>query len=375
MWRRLSWRSPRAGPWQRRPGPSPRVGCRAGNRDPRGRDRERCSSANPTVTIAARTAYFYQRPRPPAAVTMAPAQGFPSGQRGRAVNPLAQPSEVRILSPALSASAGSARADPARGVRPSGGKIPEAACRFAAAGTTPPCTSASAHPLAQPPAGPALRAGRPLKPPAASRRRSPTRLAREGGYTQPLALLAQLVEHLHGKEGVNGSSPLEGLKKPPGNGRFFCFLDPRADEVRNRHRLVCAHLCFFAANQSVDPVSRSRLITFAYTSSAIDALVCPICPHHNCGAGPGLVHERGEGPARRVVGQADDRSVPLLHGSPVRPLDGRSERSGPHFVAVARRAVPRRENEIGSSPEPERPLTVAAGLWGVIVRVDALAAN
>jgi hypothetical protein len=25
------------------------------------------------------------------------------------------------------------------------------------------------------------------------------------------ALLAQLVEHLHGKEGVNGSSPLEGF--------------------------------------------------------------------------------------------------------------------------------------------------------------------
>ena len=32
----------------------------------------------------------------------ATAQGFPSGQRGRAVNPLAQPSEVRILSPASS---------------------------------------------------------------------------------------------------------------------------------------------------------------------------------------------------------------------------------------------------------------------------------
>src|SRR6185436_5220143 len=30
-----------------------------------------------------------------------PPQGFPSGQRGRAVNPLAQPSEVRILLPAL----------------------------------------------------------------------------------------------------------------------------------------------------------------------------------------------------------------------------------------------------------------------------------
>jgi hypothetical protein len=28
----------------------------------------------------------------------------------------------------------------------------------------------------------------------------------------PHALLAQLVEHLHGKEGVSGSSPEEGLK-------------------------------------------------------------------------------------------------------------------------------------------------------------------
>ena len=30
-----------------------------------------------------------------------------------------------------------------------------------------------------------------------------------------LALLAQLVEHLHGKEGVDGSSPSEGLQKRP----------------------------------------------------------------------------------------------------------------------------------------------------------------
>ncbi len=29
------------------------------------------------------------------------------------------------------------------------------------------------------------------------------------------ALLAQLVEHFHGKEGVNGSSPLEGLCGSP----------------------------------------------------------------------------------------------------------------------------------------------------------------
>jgi hypothetical protein len=32
-------------------------------------------------------------------------------------------------------------------------------------------------------------------------------------YSWPAALLAQLVEHLHGKEGVNGSSPLEGFAK------------------------------------------------------------------------------------------------------------------------------------------------------------------
>jgi hypothetical protein len=35
------------------------------------------------------------------------------------------------------------------------------------------------------------------------------------------ALLAQLVEHFHGKEGVAGSSPAEGFTKPAGNGGFF----------------------------------------------------------------------------------------------------------------------------------------------------------
>src|SRR3989454_4990645 len=33
------------------------------------------------------------------------------------------------------------------------------------------------------------------------------------GYPSGLALLAQLVEHLHGKEGVDGSSPSEGFRK------------------------------------------------------------------------------------------------------------------------------------------------------------------
>ena len=117
--------------------------------------------------------YFYHGPRHPAAVTMAPAQGFPSGQRGRAVNPLAQPSEVRILSPALSASAGSARADPARGVRPPGGKPLKPPGLYAAGGArhARPAQKGEVHPvgcppardpLAQiPPAGSALRAAHP----------------------------------------------------------------------------------------------------------------------------------------------------------------------------------------------------------------------
>ena len=38
------------------------------------------------------------------------------------------------------------------------------------------------------------------------------------------ALLAQLVEHLHGKEGVNGSSPLEGSKSPARRGFLLSRL-------------------------------------------------------------------------------------------------------------------------------------------------------
>src|SRR5256714_1668357 len=70
----------------------------------------------------------------------------PSGQRERAVNPSAQPTEVRILPPPLLLSA---------------------------------------------------------------RRAS----ARGGATIRVPALLAQLVEHLHGKEGVDGSSPSEGSAK------------------------------------------------------------------------------------------------------------------------------------------------------------------
>ena len=44
------------------------------------------------------------------------------------------------------------------------------------------------------------------------------------GYPSGLALLAQLVEHLHGKEGVDGSSPSEGFAKAAQTAAFS--VDP-----------------------------------------------------------------------------------------------------------------------------------------------------
>src|SRR5262249_19589780 len=46
-------------------------------------------------------------------------------------------------------------------------------------------------------------------------------VASPGGYTATSALLAQSVEHLHGKEGVDGSSPSEGFVVPPANAPVF----------------------------------------------------------------------------------------------------------------------------------------------------------
>jgi hypothetical protein len=45
------------------------------------------------------------------------------------------------------------------------------------------------------------------------------------------ALLAQLVEHFHGKEGVVGSSPTEGLSKRPLSGRFAFRAGSASDLV------------------------------------------------------------------------------------------------------------------------------------------------
>ena len=55
------------------------------------------------------------------------------------------------------------------------------------------------------------------------------------GYSRAVALLAQLVEHLHGKEGVSGSSPEEGFSAP-------ASLDGRG--CTNRVRLVGLSLGF-----------------------------------------------------------------------------------------------------------------------------------
>jgi hypothetical protein len=53
----------------------------------------------------------------------------------------------------------------------------------------------------------------PLQPETGSRRP-------ESPEIPASALLAQLVEHFHGKEGVVGSSPTEGLRKAPQMARF-----------------------------------------------------------------------------------------------------------------------------------------------------------
>ena len=56
----------------------------------------------------------------------------------------------------------------------------------------------------------------------------------ERGYSFSPALLAQLVEHLHGKEGVDGSSPSEGLSwnhEAAAKGGFSVAIKDTADHL------------------------------------------------------------------------------------------------------------------------------------------------
>src|SRR6266540_2872389 len=87
--------------------------------------------------------------------------------------------------------------------------------------------------------GPAVRRG--FRTPRRARRRgapySPTRLndrSRVMGkrLTWGSALLAQLVEHLHGKEGVDGSSPSEGSTKAPQTGALSFELTCTRSSMR-----------------------------------------------------------------------------------------------------------------------------------------------
>ena len=142
-------------------------------------------------------------------------QGFPSGQRGRAVNPLAQPSEVRILPPALHLhEPESARADSGRA------KILKAS---------------------------ALRTRRFLFPYAFC-----------PGLQSRHALLAQSVEHLHGKEGVDGSSPSEGLAATPRN-----KPDPRIERGPDRASFVFVEQIWNRRGENARKAGLARRISVA----------------------------------------------------------------------------------------------------------------
>jgi hypothetical protein len=70
----------------------------------------------------------------------------------------------------------------------------------------------------------------------------------------PPALLAQLVEHLHGKEGVDGSSPSEGFEKPRRVGLFHEQLAVRA--FCSSMELVLELSVFGAERRSCSPQGR-----------------------------------------------------------------------------------------------------------------------
>src|SRR5205085_3789034 len=69
------------------------------------------------------------------------------------------------------------------------------------------------------------------------------------------ALLAQLVEHLHGKEGVDGSSPSEGSAKAPHVGAFAFRTTCSSSNVR----WVWSRLWSFRARDSTSSAQKKRL--------------------------------------------------------------------------------------------------------------------
>ena len=169
----------------------------------------------------------------------APSQGFPSGQRGRAVNPLAQPSEVRILSPALSASAGSARADPARGVRPSGGK-PRS--RLAAARPAElrgdQCTLRQCSPVAfshKVAASASADPARGVRPPGGKPLKPPRRYAAGGADTQPMHSPPALTSSSEPQVAASArADPARGVRPPGGKHPSRLAARGRRSSTRNQ---------------------------------------------------------------------------------------------------------------------------------------------
>src|SRR5215216_5527478 len=79
------------------------------------------------------------------------------------------------------------------------------------------------------PVGSAFRGSNPLAP--TSQFGSPPRAA-TGARLRVTALLAQQVEHLHGKEGVDGSSPSEGLSDLQGFRALEVFVSEGPSPAR-----------------------------------------------------------------------------------------------------------------------------------------------
>src|SRR5262249_22829832 len=115
-------------------------------------------------------------------------------------------------------------------------------------------------------------------------------------------LLAQLVEHLHGKEGVDGSSPSEGFPKAPANSAFVCLNRQRLSRAGTRggsltfapgsHRLADFGLTkpLWTAH---DPFS-SREVVAAGTSGSVDGA-------QRSQAAPGIQRQLAEdSPPRRT---------------------------------------------------------------------------
>src|SRR5439155_14170948 len=93
------------------------------------------------------------------------------------------------------------------------------------------------------------------------------------------ALLAQLVEHFHGKEGVAGSSPAEGSPRKPCYGRVFLLREVVIGSQNRLRRGVIGARGHDAASSWWPPRGRRR--AFAMSASGSTA-ACPLRSEMMC---------------------------------------------------------------------------------------------